>query len=231
MIFSLKYRNKNEFVVSLTPNLVSDNMIAFKEFFSFRHNRFFWINLVLMAVVIVAVPLIALLWLNGYTRHGEAVSVPEVKGMSLGEAKSTFARRSLKAAVVDSSYVKGTAPGVVLEQSPVAGARVKEGRTIYLTINASSAPEVPIPDIMDNSSLRQAEAKLRALGFKVTEPEYISGERDWVYGVKYRGRELRAGEKVPAETVLTLCVGNGNEELPEDSIQTDMAPIIDESWF
>ena len=29
---------------------------------------------------------------------------------------------------------------------------------------------------MDNSSLRQAEAKLRALGFKITEPEYISGE-------------------------------------------------------
>ena len=36
---------------------------------------------------------------------------------------------------------------------------------------------------MDNSSLRQAEAKLRALGFKITEPEYISGEKDWVYSL------------------------------------------------
>lgn len=40
-----------------------------------------------------------------------------------------------------------------------------------------SAPKVSVPDIMDNSSLRQAEAKLRALGFRVTEPEYISGEK------------------------------------------------------
>ena len=45
-----------------------------------------------------------------------------------------------------------------------------------------------VPDIMDNSSLRQAEAKLRALGFRVTEPEYISGEKDWVYSVTYKGR-------------------------------------------
>ncbi len=205
-------------------------MITCKEFFSFKHNRFFWLNLILMGVVIVAVPVGALLWLNSYTHHGEAVAVPDVKGMSLKEAESTFARQALKTAVVDSNYVKEAAPGAVLEQNPAAGARVKKGRTMYLTINAESVPKVPVPDIMDNSSLRQAEAKLRALGFRVTEPEYIPGEKDWVYSVKYRGRELGAGEKIPAETILTLCVGNGNEEIEGDSLQTD-APIIDESWF
>ena len=68
---------------------------------------------------------------------------------------------------------------------------------------------------MDNSSLRQAEAKLRALGFKITEPEYISGEKDWVYSIKYRGRDLKAGEKVPHEAVLTLTVGNGMKPCPK----------------
>ena len=49
---------------------------------------------------------------------------------------------------------------------------MKEGRTIYLTVTTSKVPLVKLPDLIDNSSLRQAEAKLKAMGFKLTEPEY-----------------------------------------------------------
>ena len=213
-------------------------MVTFKEFFSFKNNRFFWINLILMAAVLIAAPLVTLQWLDSYTRHGEAIVVPDVEGMNQRVAASELDKKSLKSIVIDSSYVKGVAPGAVLDQKPDGGSKVKLGRTVYLTINADSAPKVAVPDIMDNSSLRQAEAKLRALGFKVTEPEYISGEKDWVYQVKYRGRDLQAGEKIPYEAVLTLTVGDGNEALPEDSLLgtgidslgTDK-PIVDESWF
>ena len=214
-------------------------MVTFKEFFSFKHNRFFWLNLTAMAVVIVAAAWGTLQWLDSYTRHGEAVTVPDVKGMNLRGAENKLAGQSLKAIVIDSSYVKGTAPGAVLEQNPAGGARVKSGRTVYLTVNADSAPKVAVPDIMDNSSLRQAEAKLHALGFKTTEPEYISGEKDWVYSIKYRGRDLQAGEKIPYEAVLTLTVGDGNETMPEDSVPVVNEPgtasngrtVEDESWF
>ena len=194
-------------------------MVTFKEFFSFKNNRFFWLNLIAMVVVIVAAAWGTLQWLDSYTRHGEAVVVPDVKGMNLRIAENELDKQSLKSIVIDSSYVKGIAPGAILEQNP-------------------SAPKVAIPDVMDNSSLRQAEAKLRALGFKITEPEYISGEKDWVYSIKYRGRDLKAGEKVPHEAVLTLTVGNGNETMPEDSAlvnesgtANDDKPVVDESWF
>lgn len=213
-------------------------MVTFKEFFSFKNNRFFWLNLIAMVVVCVAAALGTLRWLDGYTRHGEAVVVPDVKGMNLRLAENELDKQSLKSIVIDSSYVKGMPPGSILEQNPSGGSKVKEGRTIYLTINADSAPKVAVPDIMDNSSLRQAEAKLRALGFKLTEPEYINGEKDWVYNIKYRGRNLKAGEKIPHEAVLTLCVGDGNETMPEDSTITkvsgtidDDKPVVDESWF
>lgn len=129
-------------------------------------------------------------------------------------------------------------PGAILEQNPAGGSKVKEGRTVYLTVNMDSAPKVSVPDIMDNSSLRQAEAKLRALGFKVAEPVYISGEKDWVYSVTYKGRTLNAGDKVPHEALLTLHVGNGNDELTNDSTLIDSTttgdddtPVIDKSWF
>lgn len=213
-------------------------MVTFKEFFSFKNNRFFWLNLIAMVVVFVAAALGTLQWLDGYTRHGEAVVVPDVKGMNLRLAENELDKQALKSIVIDSSYVKGMPPGSILEQNPSGGSKVKEGRTIYLTINADSAPKVAVPDIMDNSSLRQAEAKLRALGFKLTEPEYINGEKDWVYNIKYRGRNLKAGEKIPHEAVLTLCVGDGNETMTEDSTMTtvsgtidDDKPVVDESWF
>ena len=38
--------------------------------------------------------------------------------------------------------------------------------------------------------MRQAQARLLAAGFKLSENEHIAGEKDWVYGVKYKGRTL-----------------------------------------
>jgi len=158
-----------------------------------------------------------------------------VNGLPWEEAKNELNKKGLRIEIVDSNYVKGMSAGAVLEQKPTGGAKVKIGRTIYLTINTGEVPKVAIPDIIDNSSFRQAEARLRALGFKLTEPEYIEGEKDWIYGVKYNGKELTSGEKIPREAVLTLCVGD--DELKGDSIQTDSLrintdkPIVDESWF
>ena len=86
----------------------------------------------------------------------------------------------------------------------------------------------------DNVATSVADGKVVVIE-KVYEPEYIKGEKDWIYGVKYNGKELTFGEKVPHEAVLTLCVGD--DKLENDSIQTDSLrintdkPIIDESWF
>ena len=68
-------------------------MVTFKEFFSFKNNRFFWLNLIAMVVVIVAAPLGTLQWLDNYTRHGEAVVVPDVKGMNLRIAENELPGR------------------------------------------------------------------------------------------------------------------------------------------
>ena len=210
-------------------------MISLKDFFSFKNNKVFWVNLIAMPIVVICIIFGVLHWLDVYTHHGESIIVPNVNGLPLKEAEKELGKKKLTQEVVDSNYVKGLPAGAVLEQKPVAGAKVKIGRTIYLTINTGEVPKVAIPDIIDNSSYRQAEARLRAMGFKLTEPEYIEGEKDWIYGVKYNGKELTSGEKIPREAVLTLCVGD--DELKGDSIQTDSLrintdkPIVDESWF
>lgn len=195
----------------------------------------FWLNLIAMPIVVVAIIFGVLHWLDTYTHHGESIIVPNVNGLPLKQAENELNKKNLRAIVVDSNYIKGVPAGAILEQKPLGGAKVKIGRSVYLTINTGEAPKVAIPDIIDNSSFRQAEARLRALGFKLTEPEYIEGEKGWIYGVKYNGKELVSGEKIPREAVLTLCVGD--DQLKGDSIQTDSLiiktdkPIVDESWF
>ncbi len=57
--------------------------MTIKDFFSFRQNRFFWANILAMAVVVVGLLFGVLKGLDIYTRHGEAVIVPDVKGMGV----------------------------------------------------------------------------------------------------------------------------------------------------
>lgn len=194
--------------------------MTIKEFFSFKHNRYLWLNLLAMVVAVVALILLALNWLDGYTRHGMAVVVPDVKGMSVSEAGERFAEQGLMCAVSDSNYVEGAPAGSILDHTPGAGEKVKPGRLIRLTINTLSVPLMEVPDVADNSSLRQAEARLLASGFRLDSVQLIPGEKDWVYGVKYQERELLVGDKVPMGAILTLVAGDGGE-LAKDSLMQD----------
>ena len=212
--------------------------MTIKEFFSFKTNKYFWLNLIAMMAVVILLLFGVLKWLDVYTRHGEAVVVPDVKGMTVGEAEMLLRNHGLVCVVSDSNYVKNKPAGSILELNPSAGQKVKEGRTIYLTINTLDVPLRLVPDVADNSSARQAQAKILAAGFKLSENELISGEKDWVYGVKYKGRQLNMGDKVPVGATLTLLVGDGETQVQDsDSLEivedaagtTDVS--TDDSWF
>jgi len=216
-------------------------MVTLKDFFSFKNNRFFWLNIIGMVVAIVVIVYGTLWGLDIYTHHGESYVVPNIKNKELSQAQILLSQQSMQGVVIDSSYVKELPAGIVLDQTPAGGMRVKKGRTIYLTINTNEVPRVKIPDVIDNSSMRQAAAKLKAMGFRLTEPEMVAGEQDWVYGIKYRGRSLKVGDKVPSEALLTLCIGSTQirDSLSMDSLnmQIEMdaageeAPTVDDSWF
>lgn len=215
--------------------------MTIKDFFSFKTNKLFWVNIIAMIAVVGVVLFIVLKGLDVYTRHGEAVVVPSIKGMQIEDAEMMLRNHGLTFLVSDSNYVKNKAAGCVLELTPGEGQKVKEGRTIYLTINTLDVPLRAVPDVADNSSVRQAQAKILASGFKLAENQIVGGEKDWVYGVKYKGRQLRTGDKIPAGAMLTLMVGSGtvDEPLENDSlVQPDVtdevpaeAATTDESWF
>ncbi|MBR1468571.1 MAG: PASTA domain-containing protein [Prevotella sp.] len=182
-------------------------------------------------MLIVAVLLLVgvKLALDIYTHHGESLTVPSVKHKKVKDAHRILDDMGLVVIVGDTGYVKSLPPDVVLEQSVAPGETVKSGRIIYLTVNALTTPTITLPDIIDNSSLREAMAKLSAMGFKLAMPEFIPGERDWVYGVTVRGRNVVTGDKISIEDSVVIQVGNGLRDITDSINYIDpIYPEIDE---
>ncbi len=190
-----------------------------------------WGNLLAMVLVTIVLALVVWQGMDSYTHHGESIQVPELKGLQMTDAQYRLEQLGLHAMVVDSSYHKGMAPGCVLDYTPAAGRRVKSGRNIYITINTERTPTVALPDLADNSSLREAQAKLTAMGFRMAPVELVHGDKEWVYGIKSGGRNVYAGERVSIDVPLVLQVGNGDTEEEDESLNDvtiDSYDILDD---
>ncbi len=174
-----------------------------------------WGNLLAMLVVVVVLCIVVWFGLDSYTHHGERIEVPKLQGLQEQDAYYRLNQLGLRGVVVDSGYNKSYPPGCILDQTPAGGRKVKSGREIFLTINTEKSPTRALPDLADNSSLREAQAKLMGMGFKLGPVEYVSGDKDWVYGVKSRGQNVFAGMRVPIDVPLVLQVGRGTNELEE----------------
>lgn len=174
-----------------------------------------------MAAVVMLLVLSANIALNVYTHHGESIPVPDVRKHSIDETMDLLEDLGFAVVVNDTGYVKTLPPGTVLEQMPIPGTRVKSGRVIYLTINADDSPTLTLPDIIDNCSLREAQAKLTSMGFKLGDPQLVAGEKDWVYGILVNGRSVTAGQRISIESKLIIQVGNGQRNAADSIYMTD----------
>lgn len=180
-----------------------------KEFFGKIFSRYLLLHFLAMAVFVVLVGLGVKFGLEYYTHHGEGIEVPLVKGQTYNKAHQVLDELGLVIMVSDSGYNKEFPADYILAQSPNQGMKVKRGHVIYVTVNSPSSPTFAIPDIVDNSSVREAEAKLMAMGFRLLPSQKVPGEKDWVYGILCRGRRVSNGDRIPIEHPLTLLVGSG----------------------
>ncbi len=186
----------------------------FKKIFS----PILWGNLLAMGIVTALLILGVKFWLGQYTHHGEEIEVPNVKNKMPDTAMLQLEQLGLTAVVADSSYDRTLPAGIIMEQKPMAGAHVKAGREVRLTINSRNAPTMVLPDILGNSSTREAQERLKQLGFKLGETQYVSGDKDWVYGMLVNGRPVYNGDRVAIGATVTLQVGHGY--LTEDSLES-----------
>lgn len=199
-----------------------------KEFFGKFASLYLWGNLLAMALVVAAVLFGVQFGLKQYTHHGEGVKVPNLVNMYHNDAIVLAETDGLRIVVSDSGYNKKLPAHCILAQTPGYGTYVKAGHVIYVTVNSPSSPAFPIPDLIDNSSYREAEAKLLAMGFRVLPPKRIPGEKDWVYGIISRGRRVGTGDMESIDAPLTLIIGSGmygdDDDIDYDFVESE-APV------
>lgn len=181
------------------------------------------LNLLAMAVLLVAILWGVSEWLSGYTRHGESIRIPEVMGQSVDEAVYFLEHAGLRPMVIDSVYADAQ-PGAVIEMLPEQGLPVKKGRIVYLKINAKSQRMVQMIDVKEVSR-RQAISRLGEAGFVVDSVKYDPYEfDDLVLKVQtLDGKDVTPGMSYPYKTHLIIRVSSTSlkYEAQNDSTESD----------
>lgn len=190
-----------------------------EEFFGKFKSLYLWGNLAAMVVVIILLFFCLKWWMSSYTHHGQKIEVPNVLAKDYKVAEELLAEKGLQIKNVGTTYVEDMPGGYVVVQTPAAGAEVKEGRIIYVTVNSLTVPREKIPNVIDNCSYREAQAKLIALEFQLTDPRMVDGPRDWVMGIQCNGRNVQNGDSVAKKSLLTLVIGNGSLDMGGEEME------------
>ena len=181
-----------------------------RNFFSFLRSKTFLIQLGLALLALMILVFLLLRWLNSTTNHGEFVEVPDFSKMTVTDMRKAIDEADLRYEVLDSANYNPDYPRFsIIEQDPPAGNKVKENRKIYFTVNPSGYKKVTVPQVIQVTQ-RNAASMLRAVGLDVQRVTYIDElGKDMVYYIKYKGKRIKEGDKLPKTSKIELVCGNG----------------------
>ena len=181
-----------------------------RKFWDFLRSKALLFNLLVAALVALILIFAVLQWLKKSTHHGEFVEVPDLAKLSVTEMRDVIDAADLRYEVLDSANFNPNYPRFsIIEQNPPAGNKVKRNRKIYVTVNPSGYKKVTIPKIIQVTQ-RNATSMLRAVGLDVERVTYIDQlGKDMVYYIKYKGKRINEGDKVPKTSKIELVCGNG----------------------
>lgn len=190
-------------------------------------------NIIMMAVAAWIIIWGALLFLDSWTNHGDDATVPQIKGLSYQQATLLLAENDLSIEISDSIYDRNARPGTIVESWPRAGAVVKCGRQVYVTLTAFSPKEVNVTMPVTGVSSRQAISYLEALG--ITSIRLVSVPSqfpDLVENAYADGKPISVGSSFPVTASVTLEVGSAPvDTFPTDSLDIIADDYIDETQF
>jgi eukaryotic-like serine/threonine-protein kinase len=150
------------------------------------------------------------IYLPNVTNHGKSIKVPNLSGLTMEEAEKQLRTISLRIGLNDSAYMEDEKPLAILKQFPKEGEDVKEGRTIYVSINRVTPPTLPVPDLVDRS-LINAEVVLKSnelrKGSVIYRPSHF---RNLILEMRHQGQIITAGTRIHKGATIDLIVGDGN---------------------
>ena len=192
----------------------------FREIKGFFTSGYVLKNIGLAIALVLVLLFLTFKLLDVYTHHGESITVPDFRGMTIEQAKDQLKNNKLKYEIIDSLFTEKKKPGAIIDQDPPTGSKVKQKRTIYFTVNAINPPLVSLPNIW-NKPLNFATKMLEARGLKVDE-ENIRYRKDKavntvlevIYGSetldKPRSSSSSTDIRIPRGSALGLVVAEGS---------------------
>ena len=192
-------------------------------------SRVFFAQMMAAIAIIAVISYLFFHWLTYTTHHGEEITVPDLSKLSVEQAEEKLDAVDLNYVILDTVDYRPEYPKLtIVEQEPKAGAKVKEGRKIYIKINAEKFTMVAVPDLVEKT-YRQAVPTLEAVGLKegtISYRPYLG--KDMVLEMRMNGKKLKAGDKVLKSSKIDLVLGDGKvvyqEAIDSTAVDTTTAP-------
>jgi len=177
---------------------------------NFLTSKVFFKQVVIALIIIVIVVFLLLQWLDFTTNHGDKIPVPDLRKMTLTKAEQALDGIDLEYVVLDTVDFRAEYPPyTIVEQDPLPKVDVKEGRKIYVKVNAGGYSTLALPDLIQKT-YRQALPTLKAMGLEEGTKTYVPYlAKDVVLEMKQNGKKLKAGDKVMKASKIDLVLGDG----------------------
>ncbi|AQT72110.1 Stk1 family PASTA domain-containing Ser/Thr kinase [Streptomyces sp. fd1-xmd] len=147
------------------------------------------------------------------SRGPEVVSVPNLKGRPLEEAKEELTRTGLAPGIVTQAFSQDVAQGSVISTNPAGGEKRAPDTAVSFVV--SKGRPVPVPGVT-GLPFEQAKATLEGLGLKVaTAPEQVNAPSD---PGTVANQSIGAGTQAAAGDTVTLTVSKGPRQLPVPNV-------------
>ena len=185
---------------------------------NYLKSRVFFTQVLAVLAVILVMGYLFMHWLTYTTDHGHEITVPNLSKLTEEQVEEKLDELDLDYVLLDSvDYNKDYPKYSVVEQDPLPGAKVKEGRKVYIKINASGFSSVRIPDLIEKT-YREAVPTLKALGLEEGTITYIPNlGKDMVLEMRFKGRNIKAGDRVLKASKIDLVLGDGMASYMEET--------------
>lgn len=177
----------------------------------------FFGQILIAIAIVVAIIFFFINWLGFATNHGDIRVVPNLSKMTEDQVDDKLSDLDLEAVMLDTmDYNPAYPKGAVIEQDPLPGSEVKEGRKVYIKVNANGYAYIKLPNLIQQT-YRQAVPTLKALGLNEGTITYLPDiGKDMVLEVKLNGKPIKAGEKVMKSSKIDLVLGDGKIAFEEE---------------
>jgi beta-lactam-binding protein with PASTA domain len=216
------FKTKLSFFLKRNSFIFASNKNKFMSLRKYLTSRVFFVQVLSAAAIIAVLGYLFMHWLTFTTDHGHEIAVPNLTKLTEEQVEAKLDDLDLDYVLLDSVDYRSEFPKYsVVEQDPLPGTMVKVGRKIYIKINASGFSSVKIPDLIEKT-YREAVPTLKALGLEEGTITYIPNlGKDMVLEMRYKGRNLKVGDRVLKASKIDLVLGDGKASYVDESQATD----------